>query len=195
MTSIATRFNAKLLSPLPLPFFADGTEANSEIIFEGVRARTLPDLPGYAFGENGWVISFKRTQPHVLRQGTSAAGCYCYANIGSGKLKKSQYVHRHIARAFHPNPLQKPQVNHKDGNPQNNAASNLEWVTPAENIQHAVRLQRSEGRKRFNATPEQQNEMLALALHGFSMIQVARIFEMPHDLVRRSVKVARKRLH
>lgn len=46
-------------------------------------------------------------------------------------------VHTLLAKAFIPNPGQLPEVNHKDGDKQNNALSNLEWVTGAQNIQHA----------------------------------------------------------
>lgn len=48
-------------------------------------------------------------------------------------------VHRVVALAFVENPENKPAINHIDCNKYNNYASNLEWVSFAENSQHAVK--------------------------------------------------------
>lgn len=50
---------------------------------------------------------------------------------------RTMIVSRLVAKAFIPNPQNKPEVNHKDGNKLNNCVYNLEWVYGNENVQHA----------------------------------------------------------
>jgi len=65
---------------------------------------------------------------------------YRRLQLVDNKEKKSFFVHRLVAKLFIPNPQNKPEVNHKDGQKCNNHVGNLEWTTSSENLQHAYEM-------------------------------------------------------
>ena len=58
---------------------------------------------------------------------------YLMVDLYKDNVSQKVTVHRLLAEAFIPNPDNKPCIDHKDGNRQNNALSNLRWATYSEN--------------------------------------------------------------
>lgn len=75
----------------------------------------------------------------VLKMFHNKDNGYVYAILYKNKREKCCRVHRLVAQAFIENSLNKPFVNHKDGNKENNCVDNLEWCTVKENTQHAIK--------------------------------------------------------
>lgn len=92
--------------------------------------------PNYEVSIYGEVYS-KRTHKQ-LSQGDDGSG-YPMVVLCGPYGTRTRKVHRLVAEAFIPNPYNKREVNHIDGNKRNNKVTNLEWVTHQENIQHAFR--------------------------------------------------------
>ena len=76
-------------------------------------------------------------------KGSSYSGGYSGVTLHKDGCAKFVNIHRIVAEAFVPNPLEKEEVNHKDENPSNNHASNLEWVTHKENLNFGTRTERA----------------------------------------------------
>jgi hypothetical protein len=97
--------------------------------------RTIESHPHYSVDEDGNVYNKGgKILKHLLTTQTKYHSVRLYS--GTGTKPAMKYVHRLVAEAFISNPDIKKQVNHKDGDRNNNHVSNLEWVTGSENIQH-----------------------------------------------------------
>lgn len=88
--------------------------------------------------ERGEVRSLLRGTPRMLKTQTDNKG-YQRIRVTICRVKMTFKLHREVAKAFIPNPDNLPQVNHIDGNKNNNSVSNLEWVTSRENAHHAIK--------------------------------------------------------
>lgn len=88
-------------------------------------------------GDGTYIVD---TDGNIYRKLIPHLGVSGYLRIGLRDKRTSRHwysVHRIVAKAFVPNPENKPEVNHIDGNKLNNAIDNLEWCTQQENVAHA----------------------------------------------------------
>jgi len=81
----------------------------------------------------GEIISLNINKP--ICQWVDNVG-YLQVNLRKEGKKYYKRVHRIVAETFIPNPLNLPQVNHKDGNKRNNNIDNLEWTNNKQNTLH-----------------------------------------------------------
>lgn len=79
-------------------------------------------------------IKGRSRRPNINNRG------YYYLPLNKDGKHWYAKVHRLVAMAFLPNPLNLPEVNHKDGNKLNNHADNLEWCTHSENHKHLYKM-------------------------------------------------------
>lgn len=100
---------------------------------------TWVDIVGYEgiykVSKDGQVMNVRKNK--TIKPLLNIYGYYSVRLHKDGN-RRTAFVHRLIAQAFIPNPDNKSEVNHIDGNKLNNDISNLEWVSHRENIIHSV---------------------------------------------------------
>lgn len=106
--------------------------------------KDIPDYEGYYQISNlGQIRSLDRTacdgkliKGKVLSLINSER--YFSKQLYKNGTPQNVLIHRLVAQLFVPNPQNHSQVNHIDGDTHNNCSTNLEWVSPKGNIQHAI---------------------------------------------------------
>lgn len=97
----------------------------------------LPDSNGYYWISSlGNILSTKLKKERKIVLDHAGYGRLTLQYSSKG-FKQTWMAHRLIAIYFIPNPLNLPEVNHKNGIKADNRVANLEWCTAKENTDHA----------------------------------------------------------
>lgn len=89
---------------------------------------------------NGFPLTIKE---QILKQDLHKDGGL-HVDLRRDGVRYKHKTHRLVAIHFIPNPENKPQVNHKNGQRHDNRVVNLEWCTGSENMKHAFHVLKRE---------------------------------------------------
>jgi hypothetical protein len=92
----------------------------------------------YQISNLGRLKSFKKKKEGKILSNKNSKGGYFSVVLQKCINKRHTRIHRLVIESFKPNYENKPEVNHIDGNRQNNNINNLEWSTRKENARHAI---------------------------------------------------------
>ena len=110
----------------------------------------IKDYPNYRITKEGKIFTCLEGRGHnshpttnwkELKQVLDKKTGYLLVTLINEKGRKNKRIHRLLMETFIPNPdpaIYK-HINHKDTNKLNNSLDNLEWCTPKENSQHALK--------------------------------------------------------
>lgn len=143
------------------------------------RVKSLARKPGKGINKQHLIDTIKKQSQNQ----------YGYRQVGFqiGKKHYCKQVHRLVSEAFIKNPKNKPCVNHKDGNKQNNHITNLEWCTYKENSQHAFRIgicDHRRGESCYNSTlKEYQVRKIKTLYPKYTYNEIAKIFNVGSGVI------------
>lgn len=86
----------------------------------------------------------------ILKQALNIHSGYLQVGLWKNHKKSTKSIHRFVALTFIPNPENKPEIDHIDGNRLNNRVDNLQWVTKSENMLNPITRGRSSKSHKIN---------------------------------------------
>lgn len=145
------------------------------------RNGTNYDFSGiYQISTKGEVKNIKTGR--ILKPNSN--GKYLFVELYKNGKRARFKVHILVATMFIPNPYNKPEVNHKDGNKLNNEKYNLEWCTQSENDKHAYKLglKTSPSKGKFGSEHCTSKKVLQYTLNGILIKEWGSISEAHREL-------------
>ena len=135
----------------------DDSKENKNVneVWKEIPSEIISGIDGYKISNLGRVKNHKGR----ITEGHSHASGYLWVSISP----KQYLLHRLVAKVFIPNPDNKEQVNHIDGNKQNASSDNLEWCTNCENQIHKVNAGLSNSTKKVIQYDTQMNKIKEFA--------------------------------
>lgn len=97
----------------------------------------VKSLPHYEYLKKS---DYKRFKKERILKPFKAGANYLAVSLGRGR---KEYIHRLVAVAFIPNPLNKEEVDHINCDITDNAMVNLKWVTRKENLNNPITKKRN----------------------------------------------------
>jgi len=148
--------------------------------------RVVPGYDKYLCSSDGNVM--REATGLILKQYYGASSMYPSVGLYDAESRhNTMSVHRIIASAFIGERPAGMQVNHKDGNRENNNITNLEYVLPKENMQHAIITGLRNDRGENSSCSKLNNEKVAkirMLLHdGVTMTEIASIYDVSRGTI------------
>lgn len=161
-------------------------------LFNTMETKDIEGYPNYFVTSDGDVYSksynktkkCKKMKSHILRSG------YARVTFRTKGVRKDCLVHQLVAKAFIPNPENKPQPNHINSVRSDNRVANLEWMTQSENILYAYeqgRIIPTQGERHGNhlLTESQVLRIRAMWIpRKFSQEKIAGIFGVKRGAIK-----------
>lgn len=196
MTVSKQDLRAKACAPRLVGFITKGVEEmlstsnNSHI-------KRIEGFSGYFVTSSGEVLSQKRgNKPRSLRADRTGRGYLVvrlFRKEGDTNRRHGRAIHNLVAEAFLPKYIATAEVNHIDGDKENNRVSNLEWVSHSENINHAYQTGLINKRKLFDSKRRQYKlseelveDIKRLRKQGETLAKIARLFGVHHSTISRA---------
>jgi len=158
-----------------------------------IKWEIIPGWDGrYEASDTGLIrraIATRSMPEHSLLSQAISGDGYPVVGLISSKRRVSRAVHRLVMLAFRGECPKGHEVNHIDGNKSNNHLSNLEYVTHAHNIRHALNIIKSPFGQKGTAhnlaklDDEKIREIRKIASVGISTRRIAQLYGVTQPLI------------